>query len=154
MTYVIVIAIIICFFFLFLYLFDRKMSLLEKKIQYLFQEKNDLIPSFYELTKKTVVKHEDIFYEILLLKKIIFSESNFEKSFSRSYYTQQKVHKEMSFILNVCKKHTRLMEDDNFFYIKETLLHRLDEISIYVELYKKMIVKYNFCIRIKNYTLI
>ncbi|MCP4523164.1 MAG: hypothetical protein GY828_03005 [Candidatus Gracilibacteria bacterium] len=130
------------------------MNILENKLRKLFQIKNDLIPSLYELSKYSVVKHEEIFYEILFLKKIIFSENNFDDNFQRSYYTQQKVHKEMSFILNVCEKHNKLMQSDQFFYIKETLLDRLNEISIYLELYKKMIVKYNFFIRVKNYTIL
>ena len=142
------------FFFIFLFIFARKINKLENKIEKVFQSKNNLIPALFEITKSHLVKHDQIFHELLILKKLNFSEHNFYENIYKTIHTQQCIHKEIDFIFRVCYKHQKLIKNYNFYYIKELLFERINLIWELMSLYKKMIQKYNFYLKIKNYTIV
>jgi hypothetical protein len=148
------IVIFFLLFFIFLFFFERKIHKLENKIEKIFQSKNNLIPALFEITKNHLVKHEEIFHELLILKKLNFSEHNFYENINKTIHTQQRIHKEMDFIFRVCHKHQKLIKDYNFYYIKELLFTRINDLWDSMSLYKKMVKKYNFFLNIKNYTVI
>ena len=143
----------ICFL-IFILILKNKIDQLENKIETIFQSKNNLIPALFEVTKKDLVKHDHIFHELLKLKKMDFSEHSFYTNIHQTIHTQQKIHKEMDFIFRACHKHKKLIKDYKFYYIKELLFSRLNQLWESIELYKIIIKKYNKLITIKNSTLI
>jgi uncharacterized coiled-coil DUF342 family protein len=108
----------------------------------------------FETTKHDLVKHDQIFHEILKLKKLDFSEQSLSSRIHHTITTQQKIHKEMDFIFRVCHKHKKLIKDYKFYYIKELIFQRVEELAESVDLYKKIIKKYNKYIFIKNLTIV
>lgn len=149
-----IILITLILFSIFIFILKIKIEQLEKKIESIFQTKNNLIPALYEVTKKDLVKHEQVFYELLKLKKLDFSEQAFYNAIHKTIYTQQKIHKEMDFIFRLCHKHKKLIQNNRFFYTKELLFERITELWKYIKLYKKIVKKYNRLISIKNYSII
>lgn len=157
MLYSIIGGIILLFFLLFIIficILKQKIDKLENKIEEKFHEKNNLIPALFETTKQDLVKHDQIFHEILKLRKLDFSEQSLSSRIHHTITTQQKIHKEMDFIFRVCHKHKKLIKDYKFYYIKELIFKRVEELSENVVLYKKIIKKFNKFITIKNITLI
>ena len=157
MIYSIIVWCILVFFLifiLFIYIIKIKIEKLEKKIENIFQKKNNLIPALFETTKKDLVKHDQIFHEILKLKKLDFSAQSLSNYLHHTINTQQKIHKEMDFIFRVCHKHKKLIKDYKFYYIKELIFQRVEELGENIDLYKKIIKKYNRLILIKNITLV
>jgi len=148
------IVIFFLIFFIFLFFFERKIHKLENKIEKIFQSKNNLIPALFEITRNHLVKHDEIFHELLVLKKLNFSEHNFYENIYKTIHTQQHIHREMDFIFRVCQKHQKLVKDHKFYYIKELLFDRINSLWKSMILYKKMIKKYNFYLKLKNITII
>jgi predicted Holliday junction resolvase-like endonuclease len=108
-TYIIVILIIIfLIFILFIYLLKEKIKVLEQKIISDFKEKNNQIPSIYEVTKNYLNKHDEIFKESIRLKKIEFSENTIYTELSEKIHTYTLIHNEINFIFRVCNKHQKL----------------------------------------------
>ena len=71
-----ILMIILCAGFsygIFLILFSQKLNSLERKIEQLFHERNDLIPSIFEVCGQNIQKQEEIFEEILRLRKQAFN---------------------------------------------------------------------------------
>ena len=66
---------IVFLFFVFLKLREYRINILEKNIKSIFLERSALIPSIYEISKPYLTKHEDIFDEVLKLRKREFLES-------------------------------------------------------------------------------
>jgi hypothetical protein len=141
-------------FLIFILILKNKIELLEDKIEQTFQSKNNLIPALFEVTKKDLIKHNQIFHELIKLKKTDFSEQSVYSNIHQTIYTQQKIHKELDFIFRVCHKHKKLIKDYKFYYIKELLFHRVSKLWESIALYKKIIKKYNKLITIKNLTII
>lgn len=141
-------------FIIFILLLKNKINTLENKIEEIFQQKNNLIPALFEVTKKDLVKHDYIFHELLRLKKMDFSEQSFLINIHYTINTQQKIHKEMDFIFRVCHKHQKLIKDYKFYYIKELIFKRVTNLWENIKLYKNIIKKYNKLIWIKNITII
>jgi len=143
----------ICFI-IFILILKKKISILENKIRNIFQSRNNLIPALYQVTQNDLVKHDDIFNELLKLKKIDFSEHTFYSNIHRTLDTQQKIHKEMDFIFRVCHKHQKLIKDYKFYYIKELIFARIWELWESIGLYKMITKKFNTLIFLKNITII
>jgi hypothetical protein len=61
--YVIIVMIIILaiLFNVFIYIYNQKIEYLQNDIIKLFNERRDLIPSFYEVTKDYITKHDEVF---------------------------------------------------------------------------------------------
>ena len=141
-------------FLLFIVILKNKINQLENKIEEIFQSKNNLIPALFEVTKKDLIKHDNVFHELIKLKKVDFSEQSFYSNVHQTIYTQQKIHKELDFIFRACHRHKKLIKDYKFYYIKELLFHRVSKLWESIVLYKKIIKKYNKLITIKNLTII
>jgi len=152
MYYLIIFSIltILFLFYFFIYLLKIKIELLESKIIQLFNERNNWIPSLYETTKTSFVKHDEIFKKILQLKKYHFSENNWEKNLNEIIWTQGLIHNEINFIFKVSNKHQKLMKNWNFLYMRDIFLNKSAELWTNIDLYKKIISKYNFLLKLKN----
>ena len=154
MTILYIILLIIFFYSIFLMILKSKIILLEKDIIKYFYLRNNLIPSIYEVTKNKFVKHNDIFNEILKLKKIDFLEKKIWTNIYNIIHTQKLIHNELDFIFKITNKHLKLNKNNKFLYIKDTLIEKSNEIWTKMKLYKIITKKLNFLIFIKNITII
>jgi len=155
MIYAIILSVIILFWYiLFLLFIKNKISKLEKFILQKFKEKNNLIPSIYEVTKKHINKHEEIFNEILILKNKDYSESLYLFNLLERSRTYKLIHKEFDFILRVCSKHNKLEKNDKFTMIKEEIIDKSHCVWENIIKYKKAVKIFNKLINIKNITIV
>jgi hypothetical protein len=111
-----------------LYLLKIKIEKFEYNILQLFKEKNNQIPSIFEVTKNYLNKHNEIFNELLNLKKIDFSENSFYTKLTDKTNTYKKIHNELNFIFKVCNKHPKLNKNHNFLYIREVIIDKSSEL--------------------------
>lgn len=142
------------FFIVFLYLLNFKINKLENIILIQFKEKNNQIPSLYEITKKYFIKHDKIFKEILLLRKKDFSENSIYLKLIQKSKTNKLIHNELNFIFRVCFKYPKILKDWKYLYLNEIIIKENTKISENIKLYKLIIKKYNNLIFIKNITII
>lgn len=156
MIYYLIWSLILIFvlFLIFIYLLKIKIEELEEKVLTQFKEKNNQIPSIYEVTKKYLNKHDEIFRESIRLRKKDFSENNFYYKLIDKLNTNKLIHNELNFIFRVCNKHPKLNKDWKFLYIRDVIINKSDEISENIELYKSIIKKFNKMIHLKNFTII
>ena len=141
-------------FITFIFIIKYKIEKLEIKINNLFKERNNLIPATFEISKKYLVKHKSIFNEAIKLRKIIFWENNYGWTFTKTIKTQELLHKEINFIFKVCNKHPKLLSEWNFIYLRELILYKSFYLWKKIQLYKQVIDKFNFIIKIKNLKII
>jgi len=156
MTYYALLIFIIIFilFVLFLFLLKRKINKLESKILFKFEEKNNQIPSIYEITKGYLNKHDEIFKEILILKKKDFSENLFLRTISEKTKTYKLIHNELNFIFRVCNKHPKINKNAKFLFIKDNIIEKSSDIWDNLIIYKKITTQFNRMIIFKNLTII
>ncbi len=148
-----IIIFILCVIFnLFLITFDKKLKKLEKQIILLFEKRTHLVPSLYEITKKYLNKHEEVFQEIIHLRKIEFS--NYNDSFLQRVKNETLIHHELNFIFKVANQHPKIQKDEKFLLIRDLFLDNSYEIGKKVEMYKKVITLLNKLIIFKNFTVI
>lgn len=143
---------ILVLFNIFLILFDKKLKKLENQIILLFERRTNLVPSLYEITKDYLSKHNEVFYQILNLRKIEFS--NYEDSFIERINNEVQIHHELNFIFKVIAKHPKIQKEWKYLLIKDLFLENSLEIWNKVELYKNIIKKLNFLLNFKNITII
>ena len=139
---------------IFLYIFSYKLRRLEVKIIHLFRSRTDIFPSLFEASRWSLVKHHEIFKEILELRKKEFSLSHLSNEIEGFFDLESKIHHEINFIFQVCNKNPELIKNGNFLYIRDVIIDKSGEISHEVKKYKKAIEIYNTCIQYKNYTII
>ena len=157
MNYIVLFIIFIltfCLFIFFLLLLNYKILKLEKKIIYLFKEKTNQIPSIYEITKDYLNKHEEIFQEILILKKKDYSENTFYITLIEKTNIYKLIHNELDFIFRICNTNPKIEKDPKFSLIKNNILNKSSEIWDNLVLYKIIVKKYNNLIKLKNITII
>ena len=150
----IIFILIFCLFIFFLLLLNYKILKLEKKIIYLFKEKTNQIPSIYEITKDYLNKHEEIFQEILILKKKDYSENTFYITLIEKTNIYKLIHNELDFIFRICNTNPKIEKDPKFNLIKNNILNKSSEIWDNLVLYKSIVKKYNNLIKLKNITII
>lgn len=149
---IIILSILIIIFNAFLVLFDKKLKILEKQIILLFEKRTNLVPSLYDITKQYLNKHDEVFLEILKLRKIEFN--NYNEDFTTRINNETLIHHELNFIFKVSNKHVKIQKDEKFLLIRDLFLENSFEIWKKVELYKKIIKKLNNLLKIKNITII
>jgi len=93
---------------MYLCLLKIKIDKFERQILKKFKEKNNQIPSLFEITKKYLYKHENIFKESLLLKKKDIAENSFYTNLIEKSNTYKKIHYELNFIFKICNKNQKL----------------------------------------------
>jgi hypothetical protein len=134
----------------YIFIYKYKINRLENRIQKLFQERNNIIPSIYDITSHHVTKHNDIFRHILLLRTKDFSENNFFYDLAHKMHTYEQIHNELNFIFKIANKHPELLKNKKFLYIRDLVIDLSHNISTDLELYKQSTSIYNKHIKIKN----
>lgn len=152
--YIIWISIIYIFFITFIYLLKSKIERLEKNILTIFNQKNNQIPSIYEVTKDYLMKHSDIFKELIILKKKDFSENAFYTKLAEKTDTYKRIHNELNFVFKVCNKHPKINKNNKYLYIREVIIEVSAELWTKIEIYKTITKKFNNLVFIKNLTII
>lgn len=140
-----------CAYNYFLYLFLRKINLLEYKILLIFQKRFHLVPSLYDISKNYIGKHSEVFEEILKLKK---QDTFWDLDFYESLKLQGYIHHELNFIFTVINKNTPIQKNGKYLLLKDLFIENSSEIWKKMILYKKIIKKFNFFQKFKNFTLI
>lgn len=148
------ILILTSLYWIMLFLLERKITSFEKEINNVFGQRSNLIPSIFEVSKHSIVKHKEIFEEILKLRKINFAENNIWTSLPQFLKTQTLIHSELNFIFRICNKHNKLLKDGKFIYIRDLIIDKSFDIWTRLELYKKIVRQYNKLIIIKQVSII
>ncbi len=150
---------IVLFFFLSFIIFfwyikciEKNIKMIEKNIQKSLRLRSDLIPSLYEISKEDLVKHKEIFKEILHLRKIQFSLNQYDVSFVEFVKNEVAINHEIRFIYNICNKNEKISNSTKFMYIKKLIIEKNKIIWKNMEKYKKYINKYNSTLIFKNLT--
>ncbi len=141
-------------FFLFLKYREYKIRVLEEHIKSLFLERSALIPSIYEISKPYLTKHDDIFSEVLKLRKREFLESTWKINLHSILQTKKLIHHEINFIFKICNKHHSLIKEWKFIYLRNLIIEKSNAIWTKIELYKKINSQQNKLISWKNITVI
>ncbi|MBW7954809.1 hypothetical protein H3C61_03275 [Candidatus Gracilibacteria bacterium] len=131
---------------------NNKVLKLEKIITLLFEKRTNLVPSLYEITKKYLNKHDEIFEEILKLRKKEFN--NYNENFLIKIHNETLIHHELNFIFKVSLKHLKIQKDERFLLIRDLFLDNSFLIGEKIKLYKNHINFLNKLIYLKNYTII
>jgi len=149
-----VLWIILIWFYIFLYFLDIKVKKLEKRIKQLFISRSDAIPGIFEISKKYLGRHSEIFKESIRLRKLELSMNNSNSKFYEIIETEGLLHHELNFIFKACNKHAWLIEDAKFNYIKEVIIDKSWEIWEKMNMYKSIVEKLNKLIKIKNLSIL
>lgn len=145
---------ILFFYYIFIKHTEKKINKLENKIKNLFLERTSLIPSVFEVSEDFISKHDDIFYEILCLKKIEFSQANNNLEMYEIIEIKKLIHHEVNFIFKVCNKHPKLIQNAEFIYLRNLVINKSQLIWEKIEIYKRAIDIFNKLIFYKNITIL
>lgn len=118
----------IFFYYIFLLYIERKINNLEKKIKKKFIEKTSLIPAVFEISNQYLNKHNEIFSEILQLRKIEFSQDNNNLDLVDIIATKKIIHHEINFIFKICNKHNELIKEAKFIYLRNLIIKKSNDI--------------------------
>ena len=149
-----IILVPLLFLYIFLYLFHRKLWKLEHSIINSFRSRTDVIPSIYEISKKYLTRHQDIFKEVLRLRKNEFSLLEKKQRLYNVIELEEHIHHEINFIFKVCNKHPKLLKNGNFLYISDIVAKKSEKLWWLISLYKMMTKKFNYFIKLKNYSVV
>ncbi len=151
---IVVVLIILVSIYGILYFLDYKIQMFESNMISLFQKRTDMIPWMYEISKKFITRHNEIFREALELRKQEFSLLTISKDLQAFIQVQEKIHHEINFIFQVCNKNPKVNRDANFLYLRDCIIDQSSRIEKEFNKYKKIIEIYNSFIRYKNLSLI
>lgn len=131
----------------------NNISLLETKIVNLFNKRTYLVPSLYDITKEYLTKHNEVFYEIMKLRKQNFA--NYESDeFLEIIKTEIQIHNELNFIFKITNKSPKIQKNEKFLLIRDLFLDYSYLIWEEITNYKKLISIFNLLLNFKNFTII
>lgn len=149
-----ILCLLLALYYVLLKTIEQSIKRFEKKMIRLFSSRTDSICQLYEITKEDIMRHEDIYADILDLRKKEFSLLGITESLETFLPLQESIHHEINFIFQVCNKNIKLLKNKHFLYVRETMIEKSARIGKEMKQYKKMIQIFNKLIRIKNYTII
>lgn len=153
MNYLIItIAISLIILYWYIFLLKFKINKLELKIRKSLNTRTNLIPIVFEVTKGLLNKHDEIFKEVIKLRKMEFVSINMEDDLENILNIESLIHHELNFVFKICNKNKDLEKNEKFLYVKELLSKKNLEISEIIEIHKKVSIIYNNFINIKNLT--
>jgi len=132
--------------------FDYRLQLMEFHTILLFEKRTQLVPALYEITKEFLAGHDEIFAEILRLRKVEFA--GYEQSFAKRIATETRIHHELNFIFSAANANPRLQRNGRFLLVRDLFLENSRGIGERVAIYKAIIKKINLCIDLKKFTVV
>ena len=144
------IAFLIFVFNIFLFLIGKKIDKLQEKILLSFKARTNLLPAIYEVSENYLIKHEEIFKEVLRLRKNEFFLNQNNERFESIIENESHIHHELNFIFNVCNKHMKLIRNGKFIYLRSLVIEKSNKVGLLIALYKQIIKKYNFFIKLNK----
>ncbi len=156
-TFIIIFSIlftILVFFYITILKLKANIETIENKLQKLLKTRADLIPSLYEISKDYLMKHGNVFEEIIKLRKVQFSLNEYDVSFLEFIKNEMAINHEIRFLYWICTKNKKLNSLWKFNYIKNLIIDSNKSIWIKIEKYKKNINLLNSLIKYKNYTIL
>lgn len=163
MLYLITFIIFILFsiFIIRLLIIKNNLDKLENNIKKWFNERTNIIPAIFEITKNSFSKHDEVFKEILKYRKeelykyyIKESDDNVENEFIKLIHMNKLIHHELNFIFKVSNKHPKLAKKWNFIYLRDLIISKNYNIADILNKYKRKLKVYNKLISLKNLTII
>ncbi|NDK09381.1 hypothetical protein GW846_01230 [Candidatus Gracilibacteria bacterium] len=150
----VLITLIIGGVFVALHVISQKIELFEHGLIAHFQRRTDMIPGLSEISKKYIMRHKEIFSEVLELRKNEFALVGITQDLQNFIQLQEKIHHEINFIFQVCNKHPKINRDTHFLYLRDCIIQQSTVIEKEFKKYKKIIEIYNSLIRYKNLSII
>lgn len=135
----------------FLLWFDKRIEELEREIYVLFQKRSNLIPSLYAVAQEYVVKCDEVFREIIALRKME-SAYAIQRSFLEVVEHEKKIHHQLNFIFRILHLYPLLQKDPKFLLIQDLFIENSTIIGEKVDLYKRMVHTFQKYVRLKNIT--
>lgn len=114
--------------------------------------RTDLVPSLFEITKNYINKHDEIFENILKLRKLQFFSG--VESFIEKIQNEALIHTELNFIFKVSNKHPKIQRNEKFLLVRDLFLDQSNIILKKIEIYKNNSNKINKFIKYKDFTII
>ena len=149
-----ILFIILIIYYIIILQLKKSIEQIEDNLQKLLKTRADLIPSLYEISKNYLIKHNNIFEEIIKLRKVQFSLNDYNVSFLEFIKNEMAINHEIRFIYWICAKNKELNSIWKFMYIKNLIIARNKSIWTKIDTYKKSINLLNNLIRYKNYTIL
>lgn len=153
MTYTILLWL---FFFLYItwwiyfFLYWKKLKRKEWIIQQAFISRTDTITSLFEVTKPYLERHNEIFQEILSLRKKEFHIIEVSQNPIALFEIESKIHHELNFIFQVCNTHPKLLKDKKFLYVRDIVLDKSSLLGKNISEYNRYLTIYNSMVQRKN----
>lgn len=141
-------------FILFIVFLSFSISKLENKIRRSFLKRWNLVPSIFEVSKNYLFKHEEVFSNLLKLRKLEAFYNFCKTDILEIVYIESIIHSELNFIFNVCNKHNKLITNNKFIYIRSLIYENTLYLSKKISDYKRIVYIYNKFIKIKNLTFV
>ncbi|MCD5374913.1 LemA family protein [Candidatus Gracilibacteria bacterium] len=116
--------------------------------------RTDVFPALSEITKNHMSRHEEIFAEVLSLRKKEFSLLGVSQSFEGFLEVEGHIHHEINFIFQVCNKNPKLLKEKRFLYIRDVMIEKSSQIAGEMKKYRKIIEIYNQIIKYKNFSIL
>ena len=140
--------------YVFLFILTSKIRKFEKKLLKIFMSRTDVFPALSEITKNHMSRHEEIFAEVLSLRKKEFSLLWVSQSFEWFLEVEWHIHHEINFIFQVCNKNPKLLKEKKFLYIRDVMIEKSSQIAGEMKKYRKIIEIYNQIIKYKNFSIL
>lgn len=142
------------FTYAFLWYIHHKIRLQEEQLAKLFLARTDILPAMYEISKNYIIRHKEIFFDSLNLRKQEFSYNAISDNLEGFIELEKHIHHEINFIFQICNKNPELLKQKEFLYIRDVIIHKSSLISQRMWKYNKIIQAYNKIITIKDYSII
>ena len=137
-----------------IYFLYKKINSFEHRLMLLFSKRSDIFPWLYEISSDKLARHNEIFAEVLSLRKQEFSLMSSNREIEWYIELQSHIHHEINFIFQVCNKNKKLLKEKNFLYLRDIMISASADISKEMKKYRRIIEIYNMIIFYKNCSII
>ncbi len=135
---------------IYFFLYQKQLEKKESDIRRIFISRSDTITSLFEVTKPYLERHDEIFQEILSLRKKELHITELSQSLLPLFEIESKIHHELNFIFQVCNTHPKLLKEKKFLYIRDIILEKSSLLGKNINEYNRHIEIYNKKIQQKN----
>lgn len=135
-------------------LYTSKLWRKEKEIAHIFISRTDSVTGLYEVSKFFIERQQEVFAEILSLRKKEFALIELSSNIEAVYELESRIHHELNFIFQVCNTHPQLLKNKKFLYIRDVIVEKSSELWRNISQYNTYVNIYNQAIKHKKYTII